>query len=552
MPIPTQATLTLRTWVDEIGESRYPMTHEGDGIFTVELECTEPCLIWYSFICNIEGQPEVRLGAPQGRTGGEGVTYDYAEVPSFQVTVYKHRESSSRRGTSAVWSTRSSPIAMPATSTGASARWPKSKNRVRAFSAAWSRTGTSRPCTSAPRTAPSRPGTSTAARSRVSRNDLPRIAELGFTAIYLNPIFEAASNHRYDTADYTKIDPILGTEQDFTELCEAAEKLGISIILDGVFNHTGDDSIYFNRYGNYPGVGAWQSEDSPWRDAFYFHEDGSYDCWWGVGNMPAINESSELVRERLLGKDGVIRKWLRAGAHGWRLDVADELSDDFLTEIKKAVLAEKPDALLLGEVWEDASNKISYGHLRRYLQGSELDSAMDYPFRDMVIGFLMGYKNAYQAAEDIETLRENYPREALACALNLLSSHDRPRIISVLGGGPDESQLPESERSKWRLDENCDGPGQEPLLARHAHADDLPGRAFDLLRRRIRPGGPYRPGQPPHACRPRTSLHDFDTLAIVKNASAVRRALPFMVDGEIKSFALNDDVLGLHPHGQRR
>ena len=139
-------------------------------------------------------------------------------------------------------------------------------------------------------------------------------------------------------------------------------------------------------------MGAWQSEDSSWRDAFYFHEDGSYDCWWGVGNMPAINEGSELVRERLLGKDGVIRKWLRAGAHGWRLDVADELSDDFLAEIKKAVLAEKPDALLLGEVWEDASNKISYGHLRRYLQGSELDSAMDYPFRDMVIGFLMGYK----------------------------------------------------------------------------------------------------------------------------------------------------------------
>ena len=290
---PAQATLTLRTWIDEIGESLYPMTHEGDGIFSVELECTEPCLIWYSFICNIEGQPEVRLGAPQGRTGGEGVTYDYAEVPSFQVTVYKHRESSTRRGTSAEWSTRSSPIAMPATSTGASARWPRSKNRATESSAGWSRTGTSRPFTSAPRTAPSRPGTSTADRSRVSRNDLPRIAELGFTAIYLNPIFEAASNHRYDTADYTKIDPILGTEQDFTELCEAAEKLGISIILDGVFNHTGDDSIYFNRYGNYPGVGAWQSEDSPWRDAFYFHQDGSYDCWWGVGNMPAINESSE-------------------------------------------------------------------------------------------------------------------------------------------------------------------------------------------------------------------------------------------------------------------
>ena len=390
---PAQATLTLRTWVDEIGESRYPMTHEGDGIFTVELECTEPCLIWYSFICNIEGQPEVRLGAPQGRTGGEGVTYDYAEVPSFQVTVYKHRENRptwyergmvyqifpDRYARDEHWRERTlAEVEKPRN--GIQRRMVEDWNEPPVYERAedgsiktWDFYGGS---------------------LKGIQEDLPRIAELGFTAIYLNPIFEAASNHRYDTADYTKIDPILGTEQDFTELCEAAEKLGISIILDGVFNHTGDDSIYFNRYGNYPGVGAWQSEDSPWRDAFYFHEDGSYDCWWGVGNMPAINESSDLVRERLLGKDGVIRKWLRAGAHGWRLDVADELSDDFLTEIKKAVLAEKPDALLLGEVWEDASNKISYGHLRRYLQGSELDSAMDYPFRDMVIGFLMGYKNA--------------------------------------------------------------------------------------------------------------------------------------------------------------
>ncbi|MFR5416897.1 MAG: alpha-amylase family glycosyl hydrolase [Collinsella sp.] len=279
--------------------------------------------------------------------------------------------------------------------------------------------------------------------------------------------------------------------------CRAAEQLALPLFWTAFFNHTGDDSIYFNRYGNYPGVGAWQSEDSPWRDAFTFHEDGSYDCWWGVGNMPAINENSELVHERLLGKDGVIRKWLRAGAHGWRLDVADELSDDFLAEIKKAVLAEKPDALLLGEVWEDASNKVSYGHLRRYLQGSELDSAMDYPFRDMVIGFLMGYKNAYQAAEDIETLRENYPSEALSCALNLLSSHDRPRIISVLGGGPDESQLPECERSKWRLDEGAMGLAKSRFWLTDAHADDLPRRALRSGKQKRIAGGPYRPGQPP-------------------------------------------------------
>ena len=148
--------------------------------------------------------------------------------------------------------------------------------------------------------------------------DLPRLAELGITAIYLNPIFEAASNHRYDTADYLKIDPILGTEDDFRSLCAAAEEHGISIILDGVFNHTGDDSLYFNRFDNYPNKGAWNHPDSPWRDAYEFNEDGTYKCWWGVENMPDLNQSSPLVRELLLGEDGVIRHWTRAGARGWR------------------------------------------------------------------------------------------------------------------------------------------------------------------------------------------------------------------------------------------
>lgn len=545
---PNQATLTLRTWVDEVGETLIPMEHEGDGIFTGELKCTEPCLVWYSFICNIEGQPEVRLGAPQGRTGGEGVTYDYAEVPSFQITVYKHRENRptwyergmvyqifpDRYARDEHWRERTiAQLEKPRK--GIQRRMVEDWNEPPVYERAedgsiktWDFYGGS---------------------LKGIQEDLPRIAELGFTAIYLNPIFEAASNHRYDTADYTKIDPILGTEQDFTELCQAAEKLGISIILDGVFNHTGDDSIYFNRYGNYPGVGAWQSEDSPWRDAFTFHEDGSYDCWWGVGNMPAINEKSELVRERLLGKNGVIRKWLRAGAHGWRLDVADELSDDFLAQIKKAVLAEKPDALLLGEVWEDASNKISYGHLRRYLQGSELDSAMDYPFRDMVIGFLMGYKNAYQAAEDIETLRENYPIEALSCALNLLSSHDRPRIISVLGGGPDESKLPECERSKWRLDENSMGLAKSRFWLATLMQMTFPGVPSIYYGDEYGLEGLTDPGNR-RTLPTKDQLHDFDTLAIVKNASAVRRALPFMIDGEIKAFALNDEVLAYNRTGK--
>ena len=538
---PTAATIMLRTWVDGIGETLTPMEHEGDGIFSVQLKASEPSIIWYSFVLQIEGQPERRLGAPQGRTGGEGVLYDYVEVPSFQITVYQHRQTRpswyeqgmvyqifpDRYARDEHWRERTKPqIDKPRH--GIQRRmiedWaepPAYEREPNGAIKTWDFYGGS---------------------LKGIEQDLPRIAEMGFTAIYLNPIFEAASNHRYDTADYTKIDPILGTEQDFKDLCAAADKLGISIILDGVFNHTGDDSVYFNRYGNYPGVGAWQSEDSPWRDAFTFHEDGTYDCWWGIDNMPALNEHSELVQEKLLGKDGVIRKWLRAGAHGWRLDVADELTDGFLEKIKAAVLAEKPDGLLLGEVWEDASNKISYGQLRRYLQGSELDSAMDYPFRDMVIGFLMGHKTAYDAAEDIETLHENYPPEALACALNLLSSHDRPRIISVLGGGPDESQLPESERSRWRLDDNAMGLAKSRFWLATLMQMTFPGVPSVYYGDEFGLEGLTDPGNRrtlPTPDQPR----DLDMLAIVKNAAALRRALPFLVDGDIHARALNEDVL---------
>lgn len=545
---PARLTITLRTWIDGTGEALHHMKHEGDGVYSVTLACKEPEIVWYSFIAQEEDQPERRLGAPQGRTGGEGVLYDYSEVPSFQITVYRHRAVRpswyengmvyqifpDRYARDEHWRERTE-AALEKPRKGIQRRliedWstpPEYEREADGSIKTWDFYGGS---------------------LKGIEEDLPRIAEMGFTAIYLNPIFEAASNHRYDTADYTKIDPILGTEQDFKDLCSAAEKLGISIILDGVFNHTGDDSVYFNRYGNYPGVGAWQSEDSPWRDAFSFHEDGTYDCWWGIDNMPALNENSELVKERLLGKDGVIRKWLRAGAHGWRLDVADELTDDFLEKIKEAVVEEKPDGLLLGEVWEDASNKISYGQLRRYLQGSELDSAMDYPFRDMVIGYLMGGKSAYEAAEDIETLHENYPAEALRCALNLLSSHDRPRIISVLGGGPGEHELPESERSRWRLDDAAMGLAKGRFWLATLMQMTFPGVPSVYYGDEFGLEGLTDPGNRrtlPTADQPR----DLDMLSIVKNASALRRALPFLVDGDIHAFALNEDVLAYTRTGE--
>ena len=220
---------------------------------------------------------------------------------------------------------------------------------------------------------------------------LDRLCELGVTCLYLNPIFEAHSNHRYDTADYSRIDPLLGDEEDFRSLADTAARLGIRILLDGVFSHTGADSVYFNRECRYPSEGAYQSPSSPYAGWYQFRRwPQEYAGWWGFVTLPEVDELNPGFMAFINGEDGIVRRWLRAGASGWRLDVADELPDGFLDRLRQAVKAEKPDALVLGEVWEDASNKQSYGHRRRYLLGSQLDSVMNYPFRDAVLGFLTG------------------------------------------------------------------------------------------------------------------------------------------------------------------
>ena len=256
---------------------------------------------------------------------------------------------------------------------------------------------------------------------------LPYLASLGVTVLYLNPIFEAASNHRYDTADYTRVDPLLGRKKDFESLCEAARKRGIRIVLDGVFNHTGADSVYFDKFGNYGTAEKYRS----W---FRFGEQyrHGYECWWDVPDLPNVEENDPSFREFLCGKDGVVRRWLRRGASGWRLDVADELPDSLIRDIRAAMKEEKEDSLLLGEVWEDASNKVSYGALREYFLGSELDATMHYPFRTAVLDFLLGKIHAQAACDAFWTIQEHYPKENLHAALNLIGSHDRARVLTVL------------------------------------------------------------------------------------------------------------------------
>ncbi|WP_297522661.1 glycoside hydrolase family 13 protein [uncultured Clostridium sp.] len=264
---------------------------------------------------------------------------------------------------------------------------------------------------------------------------LEYIKSLGVNIIYFNPIFKAKSCHKYDTADYQEVDEMFGTNEEFTDLCEKASELGMKVILDGVFSHTGDDSKYFNRYGTYESVGAYQSENSPYFDWYRFYDyPNSYECWWGIDNQPNIDEMNNSYLDYIIKSDeSVIAKWLRLGASGWRLDVADELPDEFIKMIKERMKVENKESILVGEVWEDASNKVSYGQKREYLFGESLDSITNYPLKDSIISFARREINASDLSKRIMSLYENYPKESFYSTMNMLGNHDTERVLTMLG-----------------------------------------------------------------------------------------------------------------------
>lgn len=265
---------------------------------------------------------------------------------------------------------------------------------------------------------------------------LDYLEKLGVSCIYLNPIGEAYSNHRYDTGNYSKVDPILGTDEDFKELCAEAKKRGIHVINDGVFSHTGSDSIYFNRSGRYGDSGAYRDKNSPYFSWYKFNEwPNNYNSWWGFYTLPEVIETDPAFNEYINGKDGIIRKWMRCGNSGWRLDVADELPDEFMENLRKSVKEENPEAFIVGEVWEDASNKESYGARRKFLLGEQLDSVMNYVFRNAILDFCRG-QDAKYTMESIMSVIENYPRPVLRVLMNSLSTHDTERALTVIAGEP--------------------------------------------------------------------------------------------------------------------
>ena len=368
---------------------------------------------------------------------------------------------------------------------------------------------------------------------------LPMLADLGVTCIYLNPIFEAHSNPRYDTADYLKIDPLLGDENDFIALCAQALESGIRILLDGVFSHTGADSVYFNKNRRYPLNGAYNTTASPYYPWYKFnHWPRDYTSWWGIDILPEINEDEPGFIEFITGENGVARKWLRAGASGWRLDVADELPDKFLQAFRTAVKAENPDAFILGEVWEDASNKCSYGKRRPYLNGAQLDSVMNYPFSSALLAYMQnGQTNGL--IDKVLGILENYPPPAIHTLMNHIGTHDTLRAITLLAGeAPGESQ--QNNRAMPKLDAMQRKRGLKLMKLISAVQFTLPGVPCIYYGDEAGLEGgrdPYNRG-----CYP-WGNEDPELLAHYKLLGTVRKNCPALIDGNFETVATHNGCL---------
>ena len=447
---PCLAEITLRLQGDEDVRSAFlrfydgsekwlPMEKEEDHWFSVQVTMPKiPILCWYDFRVEDQEGNIFTYGAPHDGMGGEG--HVSPDARAWQVTVYDPQYDTPH--------------------------WMRDGIMYQIFPDRFYKSGISHPRREEcyyhenwdedPILMPEG-GDDNCARDffegdlKGIEEKLEYLADLGVTVLYLNPIFQARSNHRYDTADYMQIDSHLGDQADYVSLCEKAKALGIRVMLDGVFSHTGEDSIYFNRYGRYPSVGACQSTQSPYYPWYRFTSfPDQYECWWGFHTLPAMNKEYPGYVEFALGEKGVVRHWIKEGSAGWRLDVADELTMNFLRKLRRAVKAQDEDAIVLGEVWEDASHKETYGEMRCYCQGDTLDSVMNYPLREAALNFFNGRCNAAALKRLIDSQKENYPKVFHYALMNLAGSHDRPRAINELCDCTWE-EFPPKDRGAMRL-----------------------------------------------------------------------------------------------------
>lgn len=413
------------------------MRRVGDSLYEATLSLPEtPCLLWYDFQVFAGGQ-FYWYGNAEDCLGGVGAPV-FGSARSFQITVYAPDYHTP------VW-TRDAVFyqTFPDRFARAEGAPPPPPIKERMVHQDW----LDAPALDVdPETHDNRAHDFFGGTLSGIRQKLPYLASLGVTTLYLNPIFHAGTNHRFDTSDWEEIDPMLGTEEDFRALCEDAAAHGMRIVLDGVFSHAGSGNPFFLHAQAHP--------NSPYRPWFHFERwPDQYKSWWGFQTLPELSKDRpEVIHYFLKSRNAIVKRWPRLGASGWRIDVADELPMAYLRQMRKSVLEARADALLIGEVWEDASNKISYGEMRSYCLGDTLDGVMNYPLRDAAIAFLTRTIDAHAFKRRMDSLYENYPAPFARALLNVIGSHDRPRILNALANvtGLD---LPREQRGALRLTE---------------------------------------------------------------------------------------------------
>ena len=376
---------------------------------------------------------------------------------------------------------------------------------------------------------------------------LDYIKELGVNCLYLSPVFDAYSNHKYDTGDYMSVDSMFGSDKALEELILETKKRGMYVILDGVFNHTGSDSIYFNKNGTYDSVGAYQSKSSKYYEWYNFKKyPDLYECWWGVKILPRVNSNCESYQNYILGDGGVIEKWMKKGIFGFRLDVADELSDKFLKRLNAKLKSINPHGIVYGEVWEDASNKIAYSDRKEYFLGNELDSVMNYPLREAIIQYIKygDYDLFYQTCK---MLYSHYPKHNADLLMNLLGTHDTERILTVLGGDDSEG-LTNAELSVKKMTALQRKRAIKLLKLAYTIVSTVPGIPCIYYGDEAGMEGyrdpfnrlPYPWGREEH------ELVDY-----YKKMGKIRTSEPLFQDGEFKIVECNESILSFVRHNDK-
>lgn len=543
-------TLRFKTRLSQISSVYLRLTGEGvhqdimmtqdNGFWQARFDAPhEPGVYWYYFTINT-GERIVYYGTEGKRKGGIGVAYTETP-PAYQLTVYQSNFDTPAwfRGSVMyqIFPDRFKRSGEKTVKAGLDNH--RAKGRCVVEHKRWNEEPLYKPLKGEAHYNPCDYYGGTLKGIEESLHDLK---DLGVGVIYLNPIFEAASNHRYNTADYKKIDPVLGNEDDFIELCDKAEALGIRVLLDGVFSHTGSDSIYFNLEKAYESSGAANTQDSPYYPWYTFeHYPDKYKSWWGFESLPEVNEHNpDWQRFIITDEDSVLRRWLSKGAAGYRLDVADELPDDVLALMYAATKHQKTEAVMLGEVWEDATTKYSYGTHRKYALGGMLDSVMNYPLRNALVSFLTGSSDARALKDFLVEQAMVYPRPMYYALMNLLSSHDIERIRTALSTKLDPHSLTREQQATFRLSDSQSQKGAAKQRLASVLQFALPGVPciyygdekgmtgfLDPFNR-----GPYREAA-------------FDLTAHYRTISQLRNGSHALRMGHAAFFAPNADCIGI-------